>query len=318
MISAMHIAVLVLDGVFDLGLSTLLDTFAIANGFAGRTTRFTVRRIGLRQRVQTGQGLRVPLDPRPRRAPELVLVPALAAKSADELEAALARRDADDARDLLAQWHAAGARIGAACTGTFVLASSGLLDGRAATTSWWLATRFRERFPRVRLDDTRMVVDAGGLMTAGAALAHLDLALAVVRRRSPVLARTTARYLTFDRRLSQSAYAIPDHVAHGDPVVERFETWARRHLGDFSLDGAARAVGASARTLERRVHRALGRSPLKYVQDLRVEDARHQLETTDRSIDEIATRVGYADGATLRTLLRTRTGRSVRELRGRA
>ena len=312
----MDVAVLLLDGVFDLGLSTVLDTFALANGFAGRSTRFAVTRIGLRQRVQTGQGLRVPLDPWPRRPPELVIVPALAAKSPDELEVALARRDAQEACQILRDWRAAGTRIGAACTGTFVLATTGLLDGRAATTSWWLAAAFRQRFPRVKLDDTRMIVDAGGLLTAGAALAHLDLALGVVRRKSPSLARTTARYLTFDRRLSQSAYAIPDHVASSDPVVERFETWARRHLADFSLAAAAWAVGASNRTLERRVHRALGRSPLKYVQDLRVEDARHQLETTDRNIDEIAARVGYSDGATLRTLLRARTGRGVRELRG--
>jgi transcriptional regulator GlxA family with amidase domain len=314
----MDVAVLVLDGVFDLGLSAMLDTFALANAFAVGKTRFAVTRIGLRRRVHTGQGLRVPLDPLPRRAPELVLVPALAAKAPAELDGVLARRDARDARDLLQQWRAAGARIGAACTGTFVLASTGLLDARAATTSWWLAAAFRERFPRVKLDDTRMIVDAGGIVTAGAALAHLDLALWVIRRNSPALARTTARYLTFDSRASQSAYVMPDHVAHADPFVERFETWARRHLGDFTLDAAARAVGASARTLERRVHRALGKSPLAYVQDLRVEHARHQLETSELSIDQIAARVGYRDGTTLRALLRARTGRTLRELRGRS
>jgi transcriptional regulator GlxA family with amidase domain len=313
----MDVAVLLLDGVFDLGLAAMLDALTLANGFAGRVTPFTVTKIGPRRRVQTNQGLRVALDPLPRRAPELVLVPALAAKSPDELDVALARRDAQDARDLLLEWRAAGARIGAACTGTFLLASTGLLDGRAATTSWWLAAAFRERFGRVKLDDTRMIVDAGGIVTAGAALAHLDLALWVIRRKSPALARTTARYLTFDSRASQSAYVMPDHVAHSDAFVERFEAWARRHLADFTLDAAARAVGASTRTLERRVHRALGKSPLAYVQDVRVEHARHQLETSELGIDQIAARVGYRDGTTLRTLLRARTGRTLRELRGR-
>lgn len=306
---------LLLDGVFDTGLSALLDTLALANGFAGEE-RFAVTRVGVRRKVRTGQGLVVPLDPLPRRAPELVMVPALGGKSAEALDVALARPDARDAAELLRSWRADGTRVAAACTATFLLASAGLLDGKAATTTWWLAPSFRERFPRVKLDESRMVVDASGLVTAGAALAHLDLALSIVRRASPALARTTARHLTFDLRASQGAYVMPDHVAHDDPLVERFEAWARRHLADFSLDAAARAVGTSTRTLERRVRRALGASPLSFVQDLRVEHARFQLETTDRSIDEIAARVGYRDGVTLRTLLRQRTGRSVRELRG--
>ena len=107
-----------------------------------------------------------------------------------------------------------------------MLAQSGLLDGRAATTTWWLAPLFRERFPRVELDDSRMVVESGRFATAGAALAHLDLALWLVRRRSPALAALTARYLIVDSRSSQASYAIPDHLAHADPIVERFERWA--------------------------------------------------------------------------------------------
>jgi transcriptional regulator GlxA family with amidase domain len=310
----MRIAMLLLDGVFDTGLAAVLDTLALANAFAG-ADRFAVTRVGVRRRVRTGQGLLVPLDPLPRRAPELVIVPALGAKSPDALDVALARPEAIDAAALLRSWRAAGTRVAAACTATFLLASSGLLDGKAATTTWWLAPAFRQRFPRVKLDEARMIVDASGLVTAGAALAHLDLALSIVRRASPALARTTARHLTFDHRASQGAYVMPDHIAHTDPLVDRFEAWARRHLADFSLAAAAQAVGTSTRTLERRVQRALGASPLSFVQDLRVEQARFQLETTDRSIDEIAGRVGYRDGVTLRTLLRERTGRGVRELR---
>jgi transcriptional regulator GlxA family with amidase domain len=314
----MRVTVLLLDGVFDLGLSTLLDTFALANVFAPEGRGFVVSRVGVRRRVKTGQGLTVPLDALPRRTPELVLVPALGAKSPAALDAALALPEAVDAAALLREWKTAGARVAAACTATFLLASTALLDGKAATTTWWLAGAFRERFPRVKLDESQMIVDAAGVVTAGAALAHLDLALAVVRRKSPSLARITARHLTFDRRPSQAAYVMPDHVAHSDEVVEAFEAWARRHLCSFSLGAAARAAGVSERTLERRVHRALGKSPLSFVQDLRVEDAIHQLETTDRGIDDIAARVGYEDGVTLRSLLRRKTGLGVRELRRRS
>jgi transcriptional regulator GlxA family with amidase domain len=308
----MKIAVLLLDGVFDIGLAALLDTFALANGFVQRS--FDVTRVGVRRRVKTGQGFAVDVERMPARA-DLLVVPALAAKSPDALDLQLVRPDVRDAAALVSETKATKA---AACTATFLLAHAGLLDDRAATTTWWLAPAFRERFPRVRLDEARMIVEDGDVMTAGAALAHLDLALSIVRRKSPALARTTARHLAFERRpgeLGQSAYEMPGYKAHADPMVERFEVWARNHLAEFSLARAAKAVGTSERTLERRVHRAVGRSPVAFVQDLRVEEARHQLETTDRGIDEIAQQVGYRDGVTLRTLLRKKTGLGVRELR---
>lgn len=313
----MRIAVLVLDGVFDTGLAAVLDALALARAFSSEPSQFAVRTIGVRRRVKTGQGLSMSLDTRPATAPELVIVPALGAKSPDALDVALAKPEARDAGALLRSWRDDGTRVAAACTATFLLASTGLLDGKPATTTWWLAPAFRERFPEVALDESNMIVDARGLVTAGAALAHLDLALWIIRRTSPTIARTVARHLTWDHRPSQGAYVMSDHVAHTDPMLTQFEAWARKHLAAFTLAGAARAVGASERTLERRVHAALGKSPLSFVRDLRVEQARHLLESTDRGIDEIATRVGYSDGVTLRKLLREKTGRGVRELRGR-
>jgi transcriptional regulator GlxA family with amidase domain len=204
----------------------------------------------------------------------------------------------------------------AACIGTFVLAESGLLDGHEATTTWWLAPLFRRRYPDVRLEESHMVVKSGRRVTAGAALSHLDLALWLVRRASPQLASLVARYLIVDSRPSQSAYALPDHLVHSDPVVLRFEQWARARMRHgFSLDDAARAAGASKRTLARRVHDVLGKTPLSYFQSLRVERAVHLLKTANATVDEVATRVGYRDGATLRTLLRRQTGRGIKEIR---
>jgi transcriptional regulator GlxA family with amidase domain len=208
--------------------------------------------------------------------------------------------------------------VAGACTATFLLASAGILDGGRATTTWWLSPFFRERFPRVTLDESRIIVESGGVVTAGAALAHVDLALWIVRQRSPSLAETTARHLVFDTRLSQGAYVMSDHLAHTDPVVGRFEQWARKHLSDFRLEDAAKHAGTSERTLERRVRTVLGKPPLSFVQDLRVEVAVHRLRTTRETIEEIAEAVGYSDGVTLRALLRKKTGRGIRELRGAA
>jgi transcriptional regulator GlxA family with amidase domain len=232
------------------------------------------------------------------------------------LEQALARPDVRDAGTVLREWSARGALMSAACIGTFVMAESGLLDEQRATTTWWLSPLFRQRYPAVRLDESSMIVKSGRCVTAGAALGHMDLALWLIRNESPQLASLTARYLIVDSRPSQSAYALSDHLVHSDPVVQRFEAWARARLRHgFSLDAAARAVGASKRTLARHMQHVLGKSPLDYFQSLRVERAVHLLKTTHASVDEVAARVGYADGATLRALLRRRLNAGIREIR---
>ena len=320
----MRIHLLVLDGAFDLGLAALTDTLTTANELAATlpdaAPAIELTLVGVRRRVRTAQGLIVPVastDEVP--LPDIALVPALGAKMPEALAARLALPDVRDAAAVLRRWAEGGASTGAACTGTFVLAESALLDDQRATTSWWLAPMFRQRYPRVTLDESRMLVNGDGVTTAGAALAHLDLALGVVRSRSPALAALAARYLLVEARGSQAEFVIPDHLAHADPLVERFEAWARQNLAcGFSLGDAARSVGASERTLARRLRGVLGKSPLSYFQDLRVERALHLLRTGSDSVDRIAAQIGYADGVTLRTLLRRRLGRGVRELRARS
>ena len=178
----MKVHVLVLDGVFDTGLATVLDAFATANELAemfGLTSlRFEVTMVGVRKAVNTAQGLKVPVVPLADRAtPDLAVVPALGYKTPGPLLAALARQDVSDAGQALRRWAGQGATVAAACVGTFVLAESALLDGHDATTTWWLAPLFRQRYPKVRLDESRIIIPSGQLLTAGAALSHLDMAL---------------------------------------------------------------------------------------------------------------------------------------------
>jgi transcriptional regulator GlxA family with amidase domain len=315
----MKIHVLVLDGAFDTGLATVLDAFAIANDLGamlgGESPRFDVTVTGTRRRVRTALGLIVPVQ-NARESPDCVIVPAIGCKMPAPLERALTRPDVRDGLAALRAWADGGASLAAACVGTFVLAEAGLLDGEEATTTWWLAPLFRQRYPGVKLDESRMVVRSGTTVTAGAALSHIDLALALIRQTSPELASLVAKYLVIDARPSQSAYAISDHLIHADPLVERFERWARGRLDrGFSLEEAAAALATSKRTLARRLKDTLGKTPLSYFQDLRVERAVHLLKTSDHNIERIAAMVGYADGVTLRTLLRRRLGRGVRELR---
>lgn len=316
----MKISVLALNGVFDTGVAAVLDTFTTANELAALQQLdqpFELRLVGLRQRVRTALGLQVPVE-RIDRAdhPDWVVVPALGSKMPESLLQALKQREVRDAVEHLQAWHAGGARIAAACIGGFLLAETGLLRGHEATTTWWLGPLFRQRYPDVRLDESRMLVASGRFVTSGAAIGHIDLALWLVKQASPELAALVARYLIVDPRPSQAPYIIPDHLAHDDPLVRQFEHWARRRLADgFSLDAAARALATSKRTLQRRLEAVLGKSPLSYVQDLRIERALHLLRTSHADIEAIAAQVGYADGVTLRTLLRRRLGQGVKQLR---
>jgi transcriptional regulator GlxA family with amidase domain len=315
--------ILALDGVFDTGLAAVQDTLMTAaelgrEPLGGLRAPIVTRVVGVRRGVTTANGLKVPTQMASTLSrPDVIITPALGAKMPQTLAGALGHRDIARAGALLRDRQAEGAMLAAACTGTFVLAESGLLDDRKATTSWWLGPFFRMRYPKVDLDDSRMLIRSGDVVTAGAALAHFDLALWLVRRISPALAAVTARYLMIDPRSSQqAAYAIPDHLTHADAVVERFDRWVRGNLSNgFSLNDAARAIGASPRTLARRLHTVLGKSPLSYFQDLRVERAVHLLQTTGESVERIASEVGYSEAVTLRNLLRRRLGRSASQLR---
>jgi transcriptional regulator GlxA family with amidase domain len=317
----MRIAVLALEGLFDSGLAVTLDAFSTANALAARlmggTPRFDVTIVGIRRKVLSAQGLTIPVQAvAPDLQPDWVVVPALKATTPETLVRALERPDVRQAKAQLLRWHSAGTQIGAACIGTFLLADAGLLDHREATTTWSLAPLFRQRYPNVSLDESRMLVPSDVGVTAGAAMGHLDLALWLIRKVSPELAALVSRYLLADIRSSQAFYIIPNHLAQADPLILRFERWAREHLQDgFSLQEAARALATSARSLQRRCQAVLGKSPLAYFQDLRVERAQSLLHGSGLDIDAIAAEVGYIDGATLRTLLRERLGRGVRDLR---
>jgi transcriptional regulator GlxA family with amidase domain len=316
----MRLAILALDGVFDTGLTVFLDTFAMANelaavrGFSAPT--FDVKLVGVRKRIRTAHGLSTSVEAASAlRRPDWVVVPAPGSRQPDRLIEVLERRDACEAMTYLRAWHGKGVGVAAACIGTFLLAEAGLLDNREATTTWSLAPFFRQRYPAVALDDSRMVVASDRVVTAGSAMGHLDLALWLLRQASPELATLVARFMLIDKRSSQTEYIIPDHLAHADPLVARFERWARDNLSaGFSLQAAAAALSVGPRTLQRRTEAVLGKSPLAFFQDLRIERAQN-LVSIGYDIERIAGEVGYADPATLRTLLRRRLGRGVRELR---
>ncbi|MEV7179580.1 helix-turn-helix domain-containing protein [Kitasatospora sp. NPDC093679] len=318
----MKAAVLVLDGAFDSGLSGILDVLHSANALRGHLDgapppRFDIRTVGVRRRVRTGLGHRVDTESATEAEDaDILVVPALMERRPEALLDLVASPGQRAARRVLAEARERRTPLATSCTGTFLLAESGVLDGLRATTSWWLAPVFRERYRRVTVDESRMVTTSDGVTTAGAAFGHLDLALAVVRTHSPALADLVRRYLVVDDRASQAVYTIPSELARHDPLVSAFEQWVRARIGEpLSIAEAARALGVSERTLQRTVTRTVGRSPIRLVQDLRVEQAEHLLRTTSLPLAAVARRVGYEGPGPLRALLRDRRGVGARSLR---
>ncbi|MDB5216935.1 MAG: glxA1 [Myxococcaceae bacterium] len=258
-----------------------------------------------------------------RPAPSLVIVPGTGAATEPELLAMLSSPGTSE----LCRWLArcSAKTMAASCTGVFILAKAGLLDGLSATTTWWLSSVFASLFPEVRVDRDAMVVEERGRCTAGASLAQLDLMLHLIAREAgPALAGLVARYLVVDERPSQARYVVPSFLARSSVEVIAAERWIRRHLGEpFGIPELAQAVGTSPRTLARRIVDATGSGPLAFVRRIRVDAARHLLTTTQLPVDEIAARVGYEDPASLRRAFarlgeRPSDSRKPRRSRGRS
>lgn len=310
----MRVAIVPVTGCFTSGLSTLLDVLQTAEGLRqsldAQIPAIEVEILGVADTIVTRSGLTMAVSRRIDQGgctdADVLVVPSLGAgASVDALENALGR---DDIR-LLTEVLRDGAippAVAAACSGTFVLAQSGLLDGHVATTSWFLTTTFQRRYPQVSLDMSRMVVQSGRFTTAGAGFAHIDLALSLVSGLSRELAAMVARYMLIDERPSPSLDAVQTYLGSMDQLLTEFETWVRAHLaGPISIADAAAELGTTRKTLERHTRERAGTTPHGIVQRIRAERALHLRRTTELNMTQIARAVGYRNASTLRSLLRS-------------
>ncbi len=199
----------------------------------------------------------------------------------------------------LKKMRAGGAFIASVCTGSFILAQSGLLDGKKATTNWQFAALFQRSFPGITLVSEDILVEDDNIMSTGAATAVNNLAIYLIRRfGSAKLARVCAKALLVDlNRRTQSAYAvsIPSR-SHGDAQVLKAQKAIEKNYAAIdSVDEIAKDIGISPRHFKRRFKSATGDMPLKYLQKTRIEAAKELLETTDKNFGEITLEVGYQD-----------------------
>jgi len=228
-------------------------------------------------------------------------------------------REIPDILQWLNSMYQENVRIGGICTGTFILAMTGLLDGKIATTNWQVIKTFKQQFPDVILKPERILTEDSGLICSGAITAQYNLALYVIEAYgSNELSRLCAKaFLVDPSRNAQTPYMITNFwKKHGDQAVLKAQQWMEEHFSkNISIDAAARHVSLSPRHFKRRFKKATDENPLSYLQQIRLEAAKKRLETTTENIDEITHQIGYEDSSTFRRLFKKYTSLSPRAYR---
>ena len=202
-----------------------------------------------------------------------------------------------------------------------MLAETGILDGRTVTTHWALGATFAARFPRVRLDLDRLLVDDGDLLTAGGVMAWVDLGLRIVDRYlGPTTVLAVARHFLVDPGGREQRFysAFAPVLTHGDGAILAAQRWLQNTCAEHvDVPRMAAVARLGERTFLRRFLRATGLRPTEYLQHLRVGKARELLERSDRSVDEVAASVGYEDTGAFRKVFARVLGLSPSEYRRR-
>ncbi|MXO59927.1 helix-turn-helix domain-containing protein [Altererythrobacter salegens] len=248
---------------------------------------------------------------------DIVIVPEIWLAPSDALDGRH-----DDVKRWVRSRYEAGAAVYSACSGAILLASTGLLDGREATSHWGYIDLFRERFPAVRFRPEPNLVIADGegrLVTAGGTTSWHDLALHIVARHcGPGEAMRIAKvYLLKWHGEGQLPFAaLVRRQPHADAAIRRVEEWLTNHFAQSAaVGGAVEASGLAERTLKRRFKAATGVALIDYVQNLRIEEAKRLLEEDAAAVDEIAAEVGYDNAAFFRRLFKRLTGLNPGEYR---
>jgi transcriptional regulator GlxA family with amidase domain len=306
-----EIGLVLYPGVQEAAVLGLTDLFLLANRLAEERSLDAVRLRVSHWRLQEDAVIRVfdsePGDskPGPGDGPVMVILP-------PTLLDPIAREAAAPYAGWLRDRHAAGATLGSVCAGAFVLAESGLLYGRAATTHWAYREALAIRFPDIALDADKLVIDDGDIITAGGYMAWTDLGLKLVDR---VLGQTvmmeTARFMLVDPPGREQRFYSPfaPRLNHGDEAILQVQHWLQaRAARDVTLSTMAEQAGLEERTFLRRFRNATGLKPTEYCQHLRVGKAREMLEATTRSVDQIAWDVGYDDPGSFRKVFARITG----------
>lgn len=214
-----------------------------------------------------------------------------------------------------------GAEVASICTGAFLLASSGLLDGKNCSTHWSATEDFRNLFPKVNLQTDQLITDEFGIYTNGGAYSFLNLIIYLIEKyfnRQTAILCSKVFQIELDRK-SQSTFTIfRGQKQHDDDVVKEVQTYMEENLQEkISMEELSSRFSVGRRNFDRRFIKATGNTPIEYVQRIKVESAKKALEMSRKTINEIMYEVGYSDVKAFREVFRKFTGMSPVEYKGR-
>ncbi len=289
------VAVVALDGVNPFDLAIPCEVFGRARLDDGRAP-YRVRVCGVTRTVDAGAfEVRTRADLRAVAAADTVIVPGIDDPSAPIPRAVTAALQRAAAR---------GARVASICSGAFVLAAAGLLDGRRATTHWLAAAELARRYPAIDVDPNVLYVDTGRILTSAGAAAGLDLCLHMVRcDHGAAVAAAGARLavMPLERAGGQAQFIVHETPTADGASLEPLLSWLDAHHHEtLPLARIAREAGMSARSLCRRFREQTGTTPAQWIVRARVRRAQHLLEVSGRAIERIAADVGFGSSATFR------------------
>jgi transcriptional regulator GlxA family with amidase domain len=223
--------------------------------------------------------------------------------------------------DWINRQYKAGAEIASMCSGAFILASTGIMDGRSCSTHWSYADTFRQAFPKVNLHSDRLITDEKGIYTNGGAYSFLNLVIYLIEK---YYDRQTAVYCSkvFQielERNSQSAFAIfTGQKQHGDTMVQQAQTYIENNItGKISVEDLSSRFAIGRRNFDRRFIKATGNTPVEYAQRVKIESAKKAFENTRKNVNEIMYEVGYSDVKAFREVFRKITGLSPLEYKNK-
>lgn len=320
------ITILVLPGSMATTITGSVDFFGIANRIASGIARqnselFQLQLVSMDgEPVKTGNGMMIPVDKSLAdiECEGVLFMPAFNIGSKKELSHYLKQWPA------VIPWlqanHHSFERIATYCSGSFLLAEAGLLDGRKTTTAWWLLDLFAARFANVELDRESIVVKDDRFTCGAGTTSYYDVMLSLVETYAgKPFARVVAKYMMLDnQRQTQSPYAIYSAGNNDDPVIEKAEQWIRANVAqEFKIEDLAAEVAVSPRTLIRKFKQQLNETPQSFIQKIRIEKCKILLETTRLQFSEIVERCGYNDESAFRRLFKKYCQLSPREYRRR-
>jgi transcriptional regulator GlxA family with amidase domain len=220
--------------------------------------------------------------------------------------------------DWIAEQYKHGAEIASICTGAWLLAASGLLDGKNCSTHWSAADDFRTRFPKVKLQPDELITDEHGIYTNGGAYSFLNLMIYLVEKyydRQTAIFCSKVFQIEMDRQSQSSFIIFKGQKSHGDELIKKAQEYIESRLGEkISVESLSSRFAIGRRNFDRRFIKATGNTPVEYSQRVKIEAAKKSFESSRKTISEVMYDVGYADVKAFREVFRKITGMSPRSI----